>query len=47
MVISPTAVGQAAMEATSADSVAVKSSKEQSDLTSGVLVVKVESKEIG
>lgn len=44
MVISPTAVGQAAIEATSAEAVAVKSSNEQADLTSGVAVVKVESK---
>lgn len=42
--MSPTAVGQAAIEATSAELVAVKSSKEQAELTSGVFVVKVESK---
>lgn len=44
MVISPTAVGHAAIDWTSALAVAVKSSKLQADLTLGVAVVNVESK---
>lgn len=44
IVMSPTAVEQAAIDAISSDLVAVKSLKEQALLTLGVAVVKVESK---
>lgn len=44
MVMSPTAVAQAAIDAMSSDLVAVKSLKEHALVTSGVAVVKVESK---
>ena len=44
MVMSPTAVAQAATWATSLEAVAVKSEKEQALVTCGVAVVKVESK---